>query len=66
MEILKLSKGEIAPLRRLAKELGMTVDEVAEMAAKEALKQMFELPVYPGEVVRFEGLKRPEEDKNDG
>jgi len=66
VETLQLSKGEIAPLQKLAEELGMTVDEVAELAAKEALKQMFELPTYTGTVVHFEGLKRPTEENGNG
>lgn len=66
METLQLSQREIAPLLELARELGLTVDEVAEMAAKEALRQMCELPTYPGEVLSFEGLKRASEESNDG
>lgn len=63
METLHLSRRELATLIDLATELGLTVQEVAELAAKNELQQMCELPTYPGEVVSFEGLKRPREDK---
>lgn len=60
METVNFSRKEFEPLRQLAEDLGVTVEEAAAMAAKEGLDLMFRLPENPdSEVIDFEGLNRP-------
>ncbi|UYK67792.1 hypothetical protein NG831_06410 [Xanthomonas sacchari] len=66
MDKVNLSRREFAPLRELAEQLGVTVEEAAVAAAKEGLELMFRLPTSQPQVLNLQGLKKADKGKQDG
>jgi len=66
LDKVNLSRKEFAPLRELAEQLGVSVEEAAVVAAKEGLELMFRLPTNQADVRPFQGLIKGDKGKQDG
>jgi adenine/guanine phosphoribosyltransferase-like PRPP-binding protein len=62
VDTLSFSRKEFAPLRELAEQLGITVEEAAIAAAKEGLELMFRLPTNQADVRPLQGLNSTRSD----